>query len=224
VEIRCISPSSDTAGRNERRFRLFQPQPTNNRGDASRRAEALASQQTAGNDERENTGMPDGIAPRHFVRSSGLLRGFLPIFLLGALLLAALFGVFGGASDPQVSAEGNGARLTVTAPRTLRSGMILELDIDVSAGRAIAQPVVAISGSYLHELSFNSIIPQASQAAFENGTLTLHYDALQPGDRLHVKMDGQVNPPLIGENDGVISIRDGETVLARRPVSLWVFP
>jgi hypothetical protein len=224
VEIRRISPLSDKPERNAWQFRLFQPQSTKNRGDAPGREEALATQQAAENERRGTTGMPDGIAPRHFVRSSGLLRGFLPIFLLGALLLAALLGLFGGTPDPQVSAEGKGARLNITAPRTLRSGMILELDIDVRARRPIAQPVVAISGSYLHQLSFNSIIPQASQAEFENGTLTLHYDALRPGDRLHVKMDGQVNPSLIGGNDGMISIRDGDAVLARRSVSLWVFP
>jgi hypothetical protein len=184
----------------------------------------LETQQAVKEKDGATSGLPDGITARHFVESSGLLRGLLPVFLLGALLLAAMLGVFGGTRDPQVSAEGDGARLTVTAPRTLRSGMILEVGIDVTVGRPIAQPVVAISGSYLHELSFNSIIPEASQAEFENGTLTLHYDALQPGDRLHVKMDGQVNPPLIGETDGIIAVRDGDTVLAQRPVSLWVFP
>ena len=186
--------------------------------------EPLPKQDNAGQENAAATALPDGIASRHFVESGGLLRGFLPIAVLGTLLLAALLGVFGGTADPQVSAESNGARLTVTAPRTLRSGMILEIDIAVTTARPIAKPVVVISGSYLHDLSFNSIIPDASQAAFQNGKITLQYDALAPGDRLDVKLDGQVNPPLVGVNRGVVEIRDDKTVLAEQPVSLRVFP
>jgi len=167
---------------------------------------------------------PDGITERHFAGSSGLVRGFLPIALLGSLLLAALLGVFGGTPDPRVSAEANGVKLTVGAPQTLRSGMILELDIAVRAARPIARPVVAISGSYVHGLSFNSIIPDASQASFDNGQIRLQYEALKPGDRLEFKMDGQVNPPLVGENAGTVAILDDKTLLAERPVRLRVFP
>lgn len=168
--------------------------------------------------------MPDGIAARHFDSSGGVLRGFVPIAVLGALLLAALLGAFGGTPDPRVTAEGNGARLTVEGPRTLRSGMMLEIDIIVDAARPIANPVVAISGSYLRHLSFNSVIPAASEAKFENGTVMLSYGELKAGDRLQVKMDGQVNPSLVGENAGEVAILDDKTVLAVRPVSLRVFP
>jgi hypothetical protein len=168
--------------------------------------------------------LPDGIAARHFTDSGGWWRGFVPIAVLGALLAAALFGVFGGTADPRVIAEGKGVRLAVEAPRTLRSGMILEIDIAVDADRPVARPVVAISGSYLHNLSFNSVIPAAKEATFVNGTVTLGYGPLNAGDRLQVKLDGQVNPPLIGDNDGEVAILDGTTVLAARPVRLRVFP
>nr|WP_166178209.1 hypothetical protein [Altererythrobacter segetis] len=168
--------------------------------------------------------MPDGITARHFDGSGGALRGFLPIAILGALLLAALLGAFGGTADPQVTAESNGARLTVEAPRTLRSGMILEIDIVVDAERPIARPVVAISGSYLRNLSFNSIIPDPSEAKFDNGTVMLNYGALKAGERLQVKLDGQVNPSLVGENDGQVAILDDNAVLAVRPVRLRVLP
>ena len=168
--------------------------------------------------------LPDGIDPRHFDSSGGELRGFIPLAVLGALLLAALLGTFGGTSDPQVTAEGDGARLAVEAPQTLRSGMILEIDIVVDAKRPIAKPVVAMSGSYLRNLSFNSIIPAASEAKFDNGTVRLTFDALKAGDRLQVKLDGQVNPALLGENAGTVAILDDKTVLAARPVRLRVFP
>lgn len=193
-------------------------------GTGSAKEEDLANQHTAGQQDLALAEFPDGIAPRHLAGSSGFLRGFVPIAALGSLLLAALLGVFGGTSDPQVRAAGNGVDLTVTAPGTLRSGMILEVDIAISTTRPIAKPVIVISGTYLHNLSFNSIIPDASQAAFDDGQVTLQYDALQPGQRLQVKLDGQVNPSLVGENQGVVQVRDYKMVLVERPVSLRVFP
>ena len=152
------------------------------------------------------------------------MRGFVPIAVLGALLAAALLGAFGGTADPQVTTESNGAKLTVEGPRTLRSGMILEIDVMVEAERPITKPVVTISGSYLRNLSFNSIIPDASEAEFDNGTVMLSYAALKAGERLQVKLDGQVNPALVGENDGEVAILDDKTVLAVQPVRLRVFP
>jgi len=167
---------------------------------------------------------PDGIGRRHLSPSGAWLRGLFPLGLLGALLLAALLGVFGGTRDPTVTTRANGVLLSVDAPRTIRSGMILEIDIEVASTRPIAKPVVTISGSYLNNLSFNTIIPEASRASFANGAVGLQYDALKAGDRLEVKLDGQVNPPLAGENDGKIAILDDKTVLAERPVRLRVFP
>ena len=167
---------------------------------------------------------PDGIAPRHFERGGEWLRGIVPISLLGAVLLAALLGLFGGGRDSTSSVAESGARLSITAPRTLRNGMFFEIVIIADARRAIAKPVIAISGSYLFDLTINSSIPQASEESFKGGNVAMTYQALQPGERLQVKLDGQVNPTLVGVNRGKIVLRDGSTELASQQVSLKVFP
>jgi hypothetical protein len=168
---------------------------------------------------------PDGISRRHLEGFAvGLLRGFVPLVILGALLVAALLGVFGGQPNPVVTTAANGARLTIKAPRVLRNGVFFEIRMTVEASRPIARPVIAISDSYLKDLTINTVLPDPASEGSEEGLLTLSYGAMKPGDRSAVKIDGQINPPLVGRNAGSIAIRDGRQVLVRRPVSLKVFP
>ena len=48
--------------------------------------------------------------------------------------------------------------------------------------------------------------------------------ATEPGERLVVKFDGQLNPNRVGRNAGAIAVRDGQRVVARRELSLLVLP
>jgi hypothetical protein len=188
------------------------------------REDRLAQQTSDHRDAAARMGLPDGISRHHIEGRQGMLRAVLPVVLLGGLLLAALLGAFGGTKDPTLGASGDGASLTIGAPRTLRSGMFFEIDIVVDARRAIAKPVVAISRSYLHDLTVNTHLPEPEEMGFEEGRFTMTFPAMQPGDRLVVKIDGQVNPTLIGVNRGTIAIHDDKLELASRAVSLRVLP
>lgn len=174
--------------------------------------------------EAQLKGAPDGISRQHAEPRSNFVRGFLPVFVLGALLLAALLGLFGGGHDPTVTALANGVRLSFTAPQTLRNGMFFEIDAAISTDRAIAKPVLAISGSYLTDITVNTELPEPKDMGFEDGQLTLTFPPMKAGDRLLVKLDGQVNPSLVGGKSGVVAIRDDKAVLAQHPIGLWVFP
>ena len=188
------------------------------------REDRLAQQTSEHREAAARMGLPDGISRHHIDGRQGMLRGILPVVLLGGLLLAALLGAFGGTRNPTLGASGDGASLTIDAPRTLRSGMFFEIDIVVDARRAIAKPVVAISRSYLHDLTINTHLPEPEEMGFEDGRFTMTFPAMEPGDRLMVKIDGQVNPTLIGVNRGTIAIRDDRLELASRAVSLRVLP
>ncbi len=168
--------------------------------------------------------LPEGISQEHVEGKPGMLRGFLPVFILGALLLAAMLGLFGGGHDPTVSAEGRVAKISVTAPQKIRNGEFFEIDIVVSARRPIAKPVVAISSGYLFDVTVNTHIPEPKDMGFEDGQFRLEYPAMKAGDQLLVKLDGQVNPTLVGQNSGQVSVLDDKTPLVRRPVHLWVYP
>jgi hypothetical protein len=185
----------------------------------------MASQSAENNSDESGESPPDGITSEHFVAGAlGIYRGFLPLALLGVLLAVALTGVLGGARNPVVLAQGDAATLKVTAPQILRNGTFFELDIAVDAHRPISEPVIAISRTYLKDMTINTHLPEPVDMDFEGDAFTLTYPAIEAGGRLRVKMDGQVNPPLIGRNMGTIELRDGETPIAELPVALRILP
>jgi hypothetical protein len=183
---------------------------------------AGVAKRTGGERDRD---APDGIAETHF-RSGrlGTYRGLLPLGILAVLLVVALTGALGGAPNPVVRAGGDAAAIAVKAPHTLRNGTFFELAITIDARSAIAKPVIAISRSYLKDLTINTELPEPADMAFEDGAFTMTFPAMKAGERLAVKLDGQVNPPLIGRSRGTIALRDDKTAIAAIPVSLRILP
>ena len=166
---------------------------------------------------------PDGIEPRH-TRPGAMGWRFLPLLALGALLLLALSGALGGRPNPVVSARSPQADLAFKAPRILRNGEFFEMRVTATARRPIASPVLAVSATYLHDLTINSFIPAASNEGFEDGMFVFEFEPLPAGESLEIKLDGQVNPPLVGVNAGTLQLRDGDRVLATLRPQLRVLP
>lgn len=166
---------------------------------------------------------PDGIGPEH-ARPGAIGRRWLPVVVLAALLAVALSGALGGRPNPVVSRGSSTAALSFKAPQVLRSGEFFEMRATVRARRAIARPVVVVSADYLRDLTINSFIPAASEESFEDGMFTFEFAPLPAGGELEVKIDGQVNPPLVGLNRGRLELRDGQRTLVTLEPSLRVLP
>jgi len=169
---------------------------------------------------------PDGISedhldepPRHTIHAT-----WLGLLGLGAILAAALSGIFGGHSNDTLNQTANGVALSVSAPRTLRSGEFFEMRIALETSRRIAQPTLAISPGSLRGLTINTIMPAPAGEAFGKDAFLLEFDPLAPDDRLEVKIDGQSNPTLLGGTAGRLELRDGEAVLASVPLTIRVLP
>lgn len=170
--------------------------------------------------------LPDGISEKH-VRTDGRFaqcKGILSLIGLGGLLLAALSGVMGGSKNPELRRSGPSATISVTAPEILRNGEFFELRIAIEAKRLIPQPTVGVSSSYWRDLTINTMIPAADKESFADGVFQFQYPALNAGDRLEIKIDGQVNPTLFGGTKGFISLSDDETEMERIPLTLRVLP
>lgn len=168
---------------------------------------------------------PDGIGPDHVENSRASRHsGWLPLLLLGALLLSALLGTYGGDTDPTRTATGPVAALHVTAPEILRNGEFFEIRVRIEARRAIAKPVLTISTGYWRHLTINTMIPAPAEEGHEDGHFTFGYDKLEAGQSLEIKIDGQINPARFGGTAGVVALHDDKTPLARIPIRLKVFP
>src|SRR3546814_13797438 len=86
----------------------------------------------------------------------------------------------------------------------------------------IVESVLSVSSSLWREVSINFMAPAASEEEFKDGAFRFIYGAMKTGDRLLVKVDGQINPALIGELRGQIAVSDGDRPLAALPLKIWV--
>ena len=168
---------------------------------------------------------PDGITPDHTGPGRGAhLKRWLPLPVLGGVLLLALTGVFGGGPARQQFAEGSAASLQVVAAGTLRNGQIFEMRFHITAIEDIARPTLAVDAVYWRNLTLNTIRPEAVSQGYAEGDVLLEYDGLKKGESLLVVIEGQVNPVLGQRSRGRVGLRDGEAVLAELPFDLKVLP
>lgn len=168
---------------------------------------------------------PDGLDAFH-ERDRPVRRMVNWIALLGllALLVLAATGLLGGGSRPVSSARTPAADLAVKTPSVLRSGMFFEAEIQARAKQLVAKPVLAISESYWRDITINTILPAATGEKSKDGMVLLEFDAMDAGDVLTLKIDGQINPSLFAGTQGRIELRDGERRLAAIPLELTVLP
>jgi len=169
---------------------------------------------------------PDGISEKHLKTGSPFPLRFrwAMLFALGAVLTLALLGVFGGLKNDVVTASGPDATLEVNTPAILRSGQIYEMRVVAGAKRPIAKPAIAVAESYWRDLTINTLTPTPANESFEDGYFVFEFDPLEAGESIGFKIDGSVNPSLLGGTRGAVEFRDDKRPLAKAGVKLRVYP
>ena len=169
---------------------------------------------------------PDGIADTHIRLSHPRYRRANPISLIltSALLLLACLGLLGGAPSPTRTIDSKDVRLTVVTPVTLRSGLFFETRVLIEPKRPIGELVLALSPALWRDITINTAIPAAEKEEYDGGMFRLSFGSGKPGKPIALKVDGQVNPPLIGRNEGQVAVYDGTTRLIALPIRTTVLP
>ena len=139
-------------------------------------------------------------------------------------MIAALTGVLGGSKTRALTAASPAAVLTVDTPRTMRSGLFFETRIAVEAREALADAVIALPPALWRDQTINTVVPAAESEEHKDGRFRFHYGALAAGDRLEIKIDGQINPPLTFGTRGEVALYDGERLIASIPLVIRVLP
>ena len=170
--------------------------------------------------------LPEGLEQRHTRLGSErwFVAGVLPTLLLGAIVLAALLGVFGGAPNTTARIGSAEAEMIVNAPARLRNGEFFEMRIRVRARSNLAKPTLRVASGYWKDLTINTMIPAAEQESAEAGRYRFEFGAMVPGDELTIKIDGQINPSLFGGTQGSLVLADGDRQVLELPVKLKVLP
>lgn len=143
--------------------------------------------------------------------------------LIAVLPVLALLGVF-GQRPSTTTTEAQAATLSVTAPERLRSGLIFQVRVEVLAHQNIHELQIVFDKGWWESMSVNSIEPEPSSAASQNGKVALSYGALPAGQSLTAWIYFQVNPTNAGKRREDVEITDGSTPLAHLHRSLTIFP
>lgn len=162
----------------------------------------------------------DATRPRLWDRHASPIS----ILILGGLLLAAGFGLLGGQPSPPRTVDFGAARLVVKTPTIIRNGEFFETDLTLTARAPIKDAVIAVSPALWRDMTVNTMIPAPAEESFENGQFHFSYGPLDAGDSVHVKIDGQINPPLFAGTRGEISVFDGSRRIGAMPLRIKVLP
>lgn len=167
-------------------------------------------------------GAPDGIEERHIGPRGASWVAWLGLAVLSVLVGASVLGVYG--HEHTVEASGNGTRASVHLPELLRNGEFFEMQFRMESQQAVEDLTVGVEASVWKDMTINTIIPGASEETSVDGEYRFAFGPMEAGGLFVAKMDGQVNPDILGGNSGVIRVYDGERLLVELPVEIGVLP
>jgi hypothetical protein len=160
----------------------------------------------------------------HDTGGRGLAARRLAMVVIAAVVVLALLNVFG--QEPSTSrAAGGAASFALSAPETVRGGLLFQGRIHVVATRAIADPQLVLARGWFEGMQVNTIEPAATDEAPAQGRrVALTYGRMAPGDELTVWLQLQVDPSEPGTRPFDVVLRDGGTPIATVRRDITVLP
>jgi hypothetical protein len=154
----------------------------------------------------------------------GLVARRVAMTALTAVVALALLNVFG--QQPSTSnAAGGAAALHVSAPRTVRGGLLWQGRIEILARATVTDPQLVLSRGWFEGMQVNTIEPAATDEAPADGRrVALTYGRLEPGDRMTVWVQLQVDPDNPGSRPLDVELRDGGRPIAAVRRDITVLP
>ena len=167
---------------------------------------------------------PDGIGEEHIRPLQSWQRHASPLSLavFGVVLAVAFGGFLGHERDWRASARG--ADLVIHAPEVTRNGEFMEMRISVEANEAIGELAVGVDADLWEDMTVNTMIPAATDEQSMDGELRFTFAELEAGASFLLKIDLQVNPDIVGGNEGTVTVYDGEEAVVGIPISITVLP
>ena len=147
-----------------------------------------------------------------------LLTGF------ALLIAAALLNLLGQHTTDSSASSGAGT-LKVTAPSTVRGGLMYQARFTfISGDHALNHPTLLLDSGWFDGMTFNGAVPDPSQQIDVGGRVAMEFDRLAARQQSTVWLSFQANPTTVGRRDTDAELDDGQTVVARIHRTLRVLP
>ena len=165
---------------------------------------------------------------RHRDFEGRTLEEWTPRVLFGlacVLPILALIGVFGQSPDVQTVANPNGvATMTLSAPTTVRSGLLWQARFDIKAKREIKDAVLVLDSGWLESQTLNTVEPGPSSETSRNGGIALDLGDIPAGKVWRQYLEFQSNPVNAGSQSQGVTLYDGNVPLLHMNRDLMVWP
>jgi hypothetical protein len=145
--------------------------------------------------------------------------------LLCLVPLLALLNVFGQKPSTEKVANPNGmATLELTAPKSVRSGLLWQVRFDIHANREIKDAVLVLDSGWLESMTLNSSEPSPSNETSRNGSIALDLGDIPAGKLWRQYLEFQANPVNLGTQSQGVTLYDGNVPLLHLNHDVRVWP
>jgi hypothetical protein len=143
--------------------------------------------------------------------------------LLAVVPVLALFNLFGQKAE-STTLNGDGARLRLSAPTTVRGGLLFEARFTIEAERELKHATLVLAPGWAEGMTINTIEPSPVSEGSRNGNLVLELGHIPAGQRYILFMQFQVNPINVGRSSQDVALYDGDRRIAVLDRTISVFP
>jgi hypothetical protein len=153
----------------------------------------------------------------------GLRARRMVMGLLALVPLIALTGAIGQRAAT-TSAAGPQAAIAVRAPKVVRGGLFFQSRVTVTVKGRIQHPRIVLDPGWLEGMQINSIEPATQSESSRDGRVVLAYSTLEPGERVVLWLQFQVNPTNVGHRSYALELDDDTRRIARVDRTLTILP
>lgn len=158
------------------------------------------------------------------IGSDGIWVRRTVLTMLGLLSLAGLLNVFGQRSST-ARADTSAATVSVYAPTRIRGGDFMEARFHVTAKRDLKKAILLLDPGWMEGMTVNTIEPAPVAEASADGRLSLDLGHIPAGRSFILFLQAQVDPTNVAwRRPQNVELLDGNTVVARVPHTITVFP
>jgi hypothetical protein len=158
---------------------------------------------------------------RNWWQSRWLRRALL--LIPAALVALGLANVF-GQRPASASVSSAVARLTVSAPTHVRSGLIYAARFRVDAVQELKQASLLLDQGWADGYTVNGEAPQPLTQGSTDGRLNYGLGHVPAGSHVVLWLSLQVNPTTVGHHAQTVRLYDGNNLLLVLRRSVFIFP